>query len=123
MSTSAEGIYGPTEQRPPRHGTRPKPTSGFVILRFEDGFLPDYSETFVEAIRKADRLGLLTATGDLWKLVRPVIESVKPAELQRFEAKARETLGVKFISLSRFWRIDGRKAAMSLGELAKSATA
>ena len=117
MCTDADSTYGSTEKRPQGHGTRPKPTSGFVILRFEDGFLPDYSETFIEAIRKADRRVLLHATGDLWKLVRRVVESVKPEELQRFEAKAKETLGGKFLSLSRFWRIDGRKAATSLGEL------
>ena len=117
MATDADGSKGPAEKKTPRYGAPAKATSGFVIVRFRNGYLPDYSRTFIEAARKADRGSLLKEAGDLVQVVRPVVESVEPAALQRFESKARAALGDKFVSLSRFWRIDARKAATSLGEL------
>ena len=117
MRADAHGGSTPTERRPRRCEAPPGEDDGFVIVRFADGYLPDYSETFLQAICAADRAELLEAAGDLAASVRPVVDSVKPEVLRRFESRARETLGHEFVSLSRFWRIDGRKVATGLDEL------
>ena len=117
MRAAADGGSTFTERLPLRRGSPPGDTHGFVIVRFAEGYLPDYSETFLEAICAAERGELLEAVGDLIGSVRPIVDSVKPEVLRRFESRARESLGHEFVSLSRFWRIDGRKDAPGLDEL------